>query len=437
MFGLLSRLTLLRNFSLTTALRLATIASKAILLVYLARYLEPDELGQYGLLAATVNYAVLAFGLEYHFYNTRQILQQSDQKAQALCIRNQLLVHLVLMPAGLPFLLLVFVLGLLPWQVAGFFYAILILDHLAQEFTRFVTTLQRPMTANLMYFLRSGWIWAVVPAGVLYPQMRSLTAVWIGWIFGSSLCVALAVFVLRKLPWREVLAAPPDLKWILQGFRVCATYLLATLSSMSLLLADRYAIEIFDSTTMVGVYTFYSAIASAVQSVVYANVGMLLYPRSAQAYLRGDEAGYRSLVRKLAWRAPAMALLFSLAAALAIYPLLAVVGRPMYAEYVSVLWIVLAGAIAAAAAEAPHVALYIRHRDFSILAAEVLTAIVGLASLLFLVPRFGIYGAAVSVTIAWTSLYLIRAFLVIAANGNWSLSRHRMKAATFLRRKSP
>jgi O-antigen/teichoic acid export membrane protein len=190
--------------------------------------------------------------------------------------------------------------------------------------------------------------------------------------------------------------------------------MLAALSAMSVPVADRYALQFFRNTELVGVYTFFAAISVAVQSLVHANVGMVLYPRTVQAFLQGNHAVYRQQIRRLAWQAPAMAAFFGLGVAVVIYPLLAVVERPLYAEYLPVLWIGLVGVIFAAAAEAPHAALYVRHHDIRILGGEIATAFIGLVSLYLLVPPFGVYGAALGVSISWLAMYFIRGGLLLS-----------------------
>lgn len=66
-----------RNFSQLTniAIRGSTLASKFLLIFFLARFLEPSELGVYGLFAATIGYSLYLLGFDFYTYTTRELLK--------------------------------------------------------------------------------------------------------------------------------------------------------------------------------------------------------------------------------------------------------------------------------------------------------------------------------------------------------------------------
>ena len=61
--GLMTTRSLARLFNM--ALRGLTLASKFLLIFFLARFLEPAELGLYGLVVATIGYALYLLGLDF------------------------------------------------------------------------------------------------------------------------------------------------------------------------------------------------------------------------------------------------------------------------------------------------------------------------------------------------------------------------------------
>ena len=61
-------------------LRGMTLGSKFLLIFILARFLTPAELGLYGLLAATIGYALHLLGLDFYTYTTRELLKRPREE---------------------------------------------------------------------------------------------------------------------------------------------------------------------------------------------------------------------------------------------------------------------------------------------------------------------------------------------------------------------
>src|SRR5215469_6205808 len=58
-------------------LRGLTLASRFLLSLLLARMLSPDALGEYGLITATLAFALLALGLEFYSFTYREMVPAS------------------------------------------------------------------------------------------------------------------------------------------------------------------------------------------------------------------------------------------------------------------------------------------------------------------------------------------------------------------------
>ena len=69
-------------------LRLFTLSSRFLLSVLLARMLTADAMGEYGLITATLAFALLALGLEFYSYMYREMVPASP-KQRAQMIANQ------------------------------------------------------------------------------------------------------------------------------------------------------------------------------------------------------------------------------------------------------------------------------------------------------------------------------------------------------------
>ena len=200
------------------ALRGITLASKFLLIFFLAKFLEPKELGLYGLLTVTISYALYLLGFDFYAFTTREILKRERHEWGGL-LKDQGALSLVLYMIFLPLLSLIFIKGLLPWSVAGWFFILLILEHLTQELSRLLITISEQLLASVMLFLRSG-IWAVMVTGLMFfrADTRELNVVLGGWALGSFAALVLGSYRLKQLKvsgWHKKI----DRQWISKGLK--------------------------------------------------------------------------------------------------------------------------------------------------------------------------------------------------------------------------
>lgn len=167
------------------AMRGMTLLAKFLLIFFLARFLEPHELGLYGLLVAAIGYAIYLLGLDFYTYTTRELIKH-DRVLWGGMLKSQGALMLVLYCIVLPLLLLVFVAEKLPWWAAGWFFALLVLEHLNQEASRLLIAISDPLFASVALFLRQGaWVLFLVPVMYAAPELRSLTGVLLAWTAGG------------------------------------------------------------------------------------------------------------------------------------------------------------------------------------------------------------------------------------------------------------
>jgi len=144
------RLTRLANI----ALRGMTLGSKFVLIFILAKLLEPAEVGLYGLLTATIAYVMMAVGFDFYSYATRELIN-TDRKDWLALLRDQGVFFGITYAAVLPLCFLIFWFDFLPWTLAMWFFPLLVLEHIAQEFNRLLIAISEPLWASIVLFLRS------------------------------------------------------------------------------------------------------------------------------------------------------------------------------------------------------------------------------------------------------------------------------------------
>ncbi|MBS7691513.1 hypothetical protein I0E98_18065 [Pseudomonas lalucatii] len=200
------------------SLRGGTLVSKFLLIFFLARFLEPAEVGLYGLLMASVGYAIYWVGFDFYTFSSREIIG-AERKLWGSMLKDQAVFFLFMYVLLLPLLMLVFIKGLMPWYLAPWFFLLLILEHLGQELNRLLVAISEPLLASFVLFLRSGaWVCVVLPLMWLDPELRKLEAVLAAWSVGVGVACCLGfirVVHLRLEGWLTAI----DWHWVWKGVK--------------------------------------------------------------------------------------------------------------------------------------------------------------------------------------------------------------------------
>ena len=375
-------------------LRGLTLASKFLLLLFIARFLSPEELGIYGLVNVTIGISLYLLGMDFYAFNTRELLARPEAERPRL-IRDQIVFHGFAYLIILPLLLVVFAFDAIPFKNVGWFYGLLVVEHLSQELSRFLITLSRPTMASLVLLVRTGlWVYVAVATMYFWNDTRTLPVIWGFWVCGAALSIILAVWSLRHLDFRSTRNIPVDWGWLKQGLKVSLPFLGSTASLLCINYADRYFIQFFHGEAMVGVYTFYTGIANMVQVFVYTGIVMILYPRIVESYQQGMTEAYNKNMRLLTIGIIGGVVILSGVAAIGIRPALLLVDKELISQYRAIFWIMLGTVSALMLSYIPHYALYVRKCDRAIVVSTVIALGLALAANTVLVPDYGISGAA-------------------------------------------
>ncbi len=347
---------------LNLALRAGTLVSKFVLIFVLAKFLEPADVGLYGLLAATVAYVLMALGFDFYTYSTRELIV-TDRRDWAALLRDQGIFYGFTYTALLPVCLLIFWAGFLPWNLAAWFFPLLALEHLAQELNRLLVAMSEPLWASVVLFIRQG-LWAIAAALWMWlePAQRSLDFVLLAWVLGVLGACGLGALRLRQLDGAS-LSRPVDWRWIKRGMQVAFPFVLATLSLRALYTVDRYWIEAIANLEVLAAYVLFVGIANAIMSFLDAAVFTFAYPALIAVAGKGDRQGFDAQMRRLGIQTVLAAAALSASALVLAGPVVDWLQRPSYAAHFPLLyWTVLAAALSAISM-VPHYGLYARRQD--------------------------------------------------------------------------
>lgn len=388
-----------------------TLSAKFLLIVVLAGRFGAKDLGLYGLMTSALAIGVFACGMEYHYFTRRELVVSSDA-GRVVLLRDQLLLHLVVLAGGLS-LVAAFGRGplsaVLPREIQRWFFPLVVVELLSLELAQALIALSKPVIANVTLFIRQGaWALPVAVVALTAKDQPRLSLVFVGSLLGDFAALLVGAWVLRHLPWRDNIRKAIDLASIGVGIRVAAPYVVATGASMGLLFLDRFIINAYRGVEAVGIYTFFASIAVAVHTLVYSSVAIVRLPRILLAERRGAQAMRREIISTAR-----MSLLVTvpLAGSLSLTALVGLsrYAPPAYRGATTLFLFLLLGAVARCLADVFLFSLYAERRHGLLLAINLCGCALSVSLNFALIPEYGTLGAGVA------SLMSSGLILVVAA----------------------
>lgn len=340
------------------------------MIFFLARFLEPAQLGLYGLLTATIGYSLYLLGFDFYTFTTREILKRERHEWGGL-IKDQGALSLLLYVIFIPLLSLVFINGLLPWRLAGWFFALLVLEHLNQELGRLLIAISEQLLASVMLFLRQGtWAIAVTALMAIEPATRSLDYVLGGWTVAGLVAVLAGAYRLSQLRiagWHKKI----DWKWIATGLKVSIPFLVATLAIRGVFTLDRYWLQSLGGLEILGAYVLFMGISGTLMAFLDAGVFAFSYPGLISAYQKKQPDLFYKNVRTLFVQTGILSVAFAVVSLLLLSPLLNWLGNPLYIAQQNLYPWVLITMVLYAFGMVPHFALYAQGLDRPIIHSHI------------------------------------------------------------------
>lgn len=360
---------------LNLAIRAATLGCRFLFIFFLAKLLTPEELGLYGLVTATIAYALYLVGLDFYTFTTRELVKL-DRSRWGSVFKNHAALSLLLYAVVLPIILLVFAAGLLPWQIAKWLFVLIVLEHICQEMSRLFVAVNEQLFASMQLFLRQGsWAIVVTALMLMVVEARNLDAVFALWVLAGLATVGLGLYKLHRLQvggWREAI----DWAWIRQGVRIAIPLLLATLALRAVSTFDRYWLQELTSLQVVGAYVLFVGISGTLLAFLDAGVFAYAYPALIKAYHAQQPSQYRMQMRTMCLHTLVVIGGFAVTSMVVLPYLLQWIGNPVYLQYQQLFpWLLLAMGLNAIGM-VPHFALYAQKQDRPIIQSHLWSLVV-------------------------------------------------------------
>ncbi|NHH93973.1 hypothetical protein GOICGAJE_02524 [Bacillus sp. MB95] len=392
-------------------LRGVTLASKFIFVLYITKYLTPEEVGVYGIVNTTILISIYLLGMDFFTFNTREMLKK-NKKEWPMLFFNQAVFHAVIYCIILPIMSLLFLVGIIPVKYIFLVYLLMILEHISQELNRLLINMSKPFVANIGLFFRSGiWAYMVVCLFVIDDKAISIFTVLVCWCIGNLICIIFSIFHMKNLEWKKIKSEKVNWIWIKKGFVVAFPLFIGNISFKLVELSDRYFIGIFHDNSLVGVYTFYANIANLVLTFTNTGIIMVLGPKIINSYQVNNLKEYKDLMKKMTRGVIISCIIVGSLASVGILPVINYIGKEIYGEYLIAYWLLILSVIFSTLSLIPHHILYVRYRDKEIIISSIVSMLITIGLHICLVPSFKIIGASVGTLIGMFSFLSIKIFL--------------------------
>lgn len=392
---------------LNIGLRSITLGSKFLLIFFLAKFLEPSDLGIYGLFVAAIGYGIYLIGFEFYTYSMRELIG-AKRHDRAQIIVNQFSLYFVSYSIFLPLVFLVFFFKELPWGYFGWVLIILVLEHVAQELNRVLISMSQQLFAGIILFIRSG-LWGMVVIFVQWfnPQLRNLDFIFLMWSISCLAACFLASMRIRN-QCDSFSGLIIDIKWIVLGLKIAFPMLLASLAIRGLFTFDRYFIENVGGLEVLASYVLFIGMATAVISFIDAGVVDFAYPKIVAASRSLNKEEFNREMTSLMRNVILLGASLIVMCAFVSYFIVGYIGKPVYVNNIYILyWLLLITGINALSL-IPHIGLYSLGKDRAIVSSQVLGFIVFVVTVIIFKGFYGVTSILFALCLGWLTILLFK-----------------------------
>lgn len=374
--------------ALNVGLRGATLILRFFLVFFLAKFLEPSDVGVYGLVGSAVAFSLYIIGLDFYVYSSRELLA-IERKIWGRYLKGQAALVIVMYSFFLAAMFFVYEYGLYSKEIVAWLSLLALLELCCQELNRLHIVTAEPLFSSFVLFVRQGlWIVVVLLLMVVSDERRTINTVFVCWSVACILSLALSTIRLSQLSlggWSQTI----DWVWVRSGVKTALLFLVGTLFVKAILTFDRFYFEFFAGRDLVGVYVFFMGVATALFSFLDAGVFVFAYPELVKCVNEKKFHVFRKAIFSLLVQVCALSLAFIVVSSISIPWLVEWISRPVYAQHSSLYFWLLTAMVLYGLSMVSHFGLYALRKDTHILIAHVF-GFSGFFASMFFMPKFGV-----------------------------------------------
>jgi O-antigen/teichoic acid export membrane protein len=388
-------------------LRGGTIALKFGLSFYVARFIGLSELGVYGLVVG----ATLVLPNFYRAGLTSSIaraLLDAEPQHMTPDLRHYLVWTIGCYGLSLVVLPLLQGIGAIKTLEINVYivWLIVLAEHLAADMTLLLNNLYQTRAANI-YGLAQTAIWVIpfIALGLLFPALRSLSALLEFWAVGALLSVLGCATLFSHWPWRG--ASPIRRGWFSTNLRAAGYLYFSDLTGTVGQFVDRYLIAALIDVEHAGIYTLFFQLANAVYTLVSSSIVNIHRPRVLSAFQNGDIATALKRLHGLQSEAIGSMVALSAMTGVLFHFVAPLLKRPLVLTYLPLLWFTFAATIIKAWCLTSFIELYARHLDRKLFWLNVLILLLVTLGCFVVIPVLGIYGIPLATSLTYLLVLLL------------------------------
>lgn len=381
------------------ALRGMTMAARFLLTMYIAKYMGFEALGEYGLIAGAV--AIIPTAISFGLINrmVRSAVTASVEETTHALVQCWFFLGLLYLVLGSiacgvaveqDYLLLV-----------GEIFALALTEHLAGDCFQVLVTIERPVYANTLMFVRSGLsTFAFMVTGTFFSSLNTIPALIGTFAFANLISVVFFFIATAEWPWGQALSSI-GIHQLRRGIRNSLVLYSIDVLSVAGQYMDRFLVSLYLGLELTGVYVLFWSVGNALCNLTSTGVILLRRPAIIRAQKERPDLVIpllRGLIISTFWSS----LVLSMFTAVVLYVLLPHLGKPSAVSNISVLWLILTGFVIRMTYEAISVGFYSREQDHLTLFSALLVLTVTCVLNVILIPYFKLNGAALVIIVAFS-----------------------------------
>ncbi|MGN6311949.1 MAG: lipopolysaccharide biosynthesis protein [Xanthobacteraceae bacterium] len=391
-------------------LRGLSLAAKFALTLFIAKFIGLDTLGVYGLVAgaAVIFPTVAGLGL-IRILSRNAVTQQLDEVTQVFRrywgVQGAIygLIGVVGLGIGV---------YLQEAALVSIVLAIVFLEHVNNDLFVLLNHLLRPLLANVLMFIRTAaWICVYMIFAILFPSLRNLHALLLFWIGGGLLAIAGFAFAASDWPWLNATPGSGYKDWLLHHFKASRTLYVNDIVNTVAQYLDRYLVSLFMGLEFTGVYVLFWSIGNALSNLVDTGIVQVSGPKLIDAHARQDRS-YWGLYRRLLVHAVAIAIMLAVATGILVDIAIPYLNRPLVADWMPVLWLVLLGFVLRVVYEVQGTVFYSRYKDSFTLFSGLFVIVLSIFANVTLIPTFALNGAACAIIVSYGAGIVARHMMI-------------------------
>lgn len=391
-------------------LRVASLAGKLLLMLFMGRYFDLSSIGAYGLVFGAVMLVGAFAGQSFNYVVMREIIDMPRIDALAR-VRDQVVWYLLnyALLGGLlvanDYLRIIDI----PSKYFIFLLVLSVTEGLGSVFYYNMNSFGQQFLANISLFVRAAaWVPFVVVLGLYDPKYLHEDTVLLCWSVGSALSLTIPLVVWSRWGWRKVFAKRIDWPWIRNGVKKSSYIWLGTLSGVAGSYLDRYVVNHYINLELVGVLTFFYSFVNAFFPLIESGVIAFASPKMVGLHRRNEMQAFWLEVRRagkqIAIAAGGLAVFLSLA----VPSLSIMLDRHAFVRETQTLLLLLAATWFNVMSMGLTHILFAQHRDGPVWTGSLFYCLVMVVANFSFVPVYGFSGIGYSALVAALCLFIWR-----------------------------